>query len=202
MTPLVLRVLREEGVKATFFVIGALVEKRPDLLRAVAAEGHEIGNHTYNHSSLVIQRRDRVREEISKCADAVWNAAGIKPRMFRAPYGHWNRTVAMEAIAQGYTPMHWTRSSRDWRLKSASAVWHRSAISVGSGTILLFHDGFGKNKAGDRNSLVRALPGIIRSLRQEGFEFVRVSEMLHSVGKESLGHWEAETLKRVQSAAG
>lgn len=178
VTPRVLEILRREGVPATFFVVGARAAESPELLRAIVAGGHEIGNHSQTHTPMKVLRRKDIRAEITLCESTVWRIANERTRLFRAPYGLWSRRIVREAMALGYQPIHWSTSSRDWRGISAHAVVRNSLGPVGPGTILLFHDGFGRRAQGNRDAMIESLPMIIQALRHQGYEFVTVSKMI------------------------
>ena len=173
-----LEILGKEGVRATFFMIGAQVERRPDIVRAVAAAGHEIGNHTYSHPLLIFRNSIEVRSEISRCEDAIRQVAGVTTRLFRPPWGG-RRSSTLRAIrAAGYEPILWSASSYDWSAKSAWQIVDNVTRQVRGGDVILLHDGDHKRPDGDRTFSVQATDELIRRYRSEGYEFVTVGEMM------------------------
>jgi peptidoglycan-N-acetylglucosamine deacetylase len=179
-TEQILDLLRARGITATFFVCGKNVERHPDVLRRIRAEGHSVGNHTYSHPFLCLRARRRIGEEIDRTQEAVRKITGEPPSLFRPPYGvRWFglRQVLRE---RGLRMVMWSDSGLDWK-QGAEAIASTALKNLRPGAILLLHDGHGvlPPEAVDRSATVRALPRIIDSaLGAGGFSFVSVKDFL------------------------
>jgi peptidoglycan/xylan/chitin deacetylase (PgdA/CDA1 family) len=177
-TPQVLEILERYNVKATFFLLGRNVERSPELARRVVSKGHAVGNHSYSHANLKKLRPELIREEISKAETVIASATGVRPTLFRAPFGRLNRTVVKEADAAGCAVIQWSLSPRDWAMPKDRRIARRVVSRARNGTIVLLHDAGSRSVFENRTNTVAALPSIIESLRDEGFEFVTVPELL------------------------
>jgi peptidoglycan-N-acetylglucosamine deacetylase len=141
-----LDVLAKHNAKATFFLIGKYVRQRPDIARAIAAAGHEIGNHTDSHPNLVLVSAARLRQELADCNKALEDALGTKITLFRPPFGGRRPNVLRTARATGLTPVMWSVTGYDWSAKSAAEIVGKVSGQVDSrrkaqGEIVLLHDG-------------------------------------------------------------
>ena len=174
----ILKILKDNNVRATFFLLGKNVEAEPAAAREILAEGHVIGNHTYDHRNLVTRTNAQVRREILMGEKAIEGATGLKPTLFRPPYGEKDALTLRQTRSLGYVMVEWSVSAEDWRRPGASIIVKRVVHSARNGSIVLMHDG-DKTRRGDRSQTVAALPAIISSLREEGYEFVTVPELLH-----------------------
>jgi peptidoglycan/xylan/chitin deacetylase (PgdA/CDA1 family) len=168
-TPALLRILKEKGVQATFFVVGREVKEHPELLRLVAADGHQVANHTYSHPALFcFLSPHRLREEVGRCQQAVAAVCGEEPRYFRSPVGlrHPLLRRCLERTRLEY--ISWRVRAFDTRVQTAQAIARRITAHVRPGDVILLHDRPGK--AAER--MLEALPGILDELKGRGFEFV------------------------------
>jgi peptidoglycan-N-acetylglucosamine deacetylase len=141
-----LDVLAKHNAKAIFFLIGKYVRQRPDIARAIAAAGHEIGNHTDSHPNLVLVSAARLRQELADCNKALEDALGTKITLFRPPFGGRRPNVLRTARATGLTPVMWSVTGYDWSAKSAAEIVGKVSGQVDSrrkaqGEIVLLHDG-------------------------------------------------------------
>lgn len=175
-TPRVLDVLREEGVHATFFVLGRHAERWPELVRRMADEGHQIGNHGYWHRKLHRRSPAYVRDDLTRGSAAIQHASGMKPRVFRAPHGFRNPWVTPIAASLGQRTIGWTLGVWDSARPGAGEITRRALAGMHAGSILLLHDGDGYDPAGDRRQTAEALPMIIRGLRERGLTFTTLPE--------------------------
>lgn len=168
-TPALLRILGEKGVRATFFVVGRQAEQYPELLRRVAAEGHQVGNHTYSHPPLFcFLSPRRLREEIERGQQAVVNACGVAPRYFRSPVGLRHPLLEVYLRRAGLEYISWRVRAFDTRVQEPEAIARQITGNAAPGDIVLLHDRPGE--AADR--MLQALPAIIDELKNRGFEFV------------------------------
>ena len=173
-----LDVLARHNVKATFFVIGSFVKQRPDILRAVAAAGHAIGNHTFTHPNLIFRSASETRREIDACATAIEEAIGAGTRLFRPPHGG-RRPSTLRAIrSAGYQPVMWSVSGYDWSAGSSRQVVEKVSRHVDGGDVILLHDGGHQRIGVDRSFTVQATDELIRRYSGEGYEFVTIPQML------------------------
>ncbi|MEW5919569.1 MAG: polysaccharide deacetylase family protein [Bacillota bacterium] len=179
-TPQILEILAEEQVEATFFMVGKHVDKYPHIARMVAKAGHEIGNHTYSHANLLQASPQRITKEIEQAEEAIFNATGIRPYLFRPPRGLYNTTVMDESRARGYTIVLWSLSSKDWLELRDVDIINGILSNAGNGDIILFHDSGNliRSQGGERLTMVRSLKPIIQGLKEQGYDFVTITEML------------------------
>lgn len=170
-TPRLLDMLRERNIKATFYVIGRNVDLYPNVLRRTVSEGHEIGNHTYTHPILSKLSDSAVREELTKCRDAVARAAGVQPRTMRPPYGALlQRQREWVHSELRYPTIMWSVDPLDWKRPGASVISSRINSQTTPGAIILAHD----LHAGT----VDAMPSTLDGLLRKGYKFVTVSQLL------------------------
>jgi peptidoglycan/xylan/chitin deacetylase (PgdA/CDA1 family) len=189
-TPLVLDLLREHEMRATFFVIGTRVREHPDLARRIVAEGHELGSHTLTHPRLTEIPDDEVRAEIQGGQDAVEEVLGEAPRLFRAPGFHVGRRelaiveeLGLEAVFAHVDPQDW-RPERD-----SHAIFHLVLRELRDGAIVDLHDGYPPPPTRSRDDCtptVEALRTLLPGLRERGYELVCITELLSAAPR---GQW-------------
>jgi peptidoglycan-N-acetylglucosamine deacetylase len=184
-TPRILEELKTAGVKATFFMIGEHVVKYPDIAQRVAAEGHEIGNHTYHHKTLVPCSLEMLQKETEDAEQAIFAATGTHTRYFRPPKAWLTGAGKRKIQEMGYTVVLWTLNSKDWVTFDDRYIIRYIVRHIQPGDILLFHDSGGVffDDGGDRAETVKTIPRLIERLRKEGYEFVTVSQLLAAEGK-------------------
>jgi peptidoglycan/xylan/chitin deacetylase (PgdA/CDA1 family) len=141
-----LELLDRFQAKATFFLIGKYVRQRPDLVRAIQAAGHAIGNHTENHPNLIFVPAKRLREELESCTKALEDALGQTVRWFRPPFGGRRPAVLRTARDLTMEPVMWSATGRDWSANSSAAIFKRVTAQVDrrrkpQSEIILLHDG-------------------------------------------------------------
>ncbi|MFM8365574.1 MAG: polysaccharide deacetylase family protein [Verrucomicrobiota bacterium] len=170
-TPRLLDLLKERGVKATFYVIGQNVVQYPEIARRIVEEGHEIGNHSYTHPALPKLSAARVTEEISKTNEAIQQAAGVLPTTMRPPYGATNAALTKRLNEEFQLPLIlWSVDPLDWKIRKASHVSSHILQNATPGAIILAHD--------IHPSTVDAMPSTIDGLLAKGYKFVTVSELI------------------------
>ena len=170
-TPAILDALGAEDVRATFFVLGRHADRWPEIVARAASEGHVVGNHGYHHRKLIWRAPHYVRVDISLGTRAIERAGAPRPRLFRAPHGQRNPWVTPIARAAGQRTVGWTLGVWDTALPGETVIADRVFHGTRAGSIVLLHDGDGYDPAGDRMQTARALPLIIRGLRERGFSF-------------------------------
>lgn len=179
-TPRVLATLSELEVPAAFFVIGARALLHPDLVRAAARAGHEIGNHTFGHRKLDRAGPRRIRHELLRTHRIVRELTGRTPVAFRAPHGFKNPFVTREARRLDYRTFGWSVNVRDYRRPGAEVIRRRTRRRLSPGAILLLHDGDGERSDGDRSQTADALPGIVLDARERGYSFASLAEIVRT----------------------
>lgn len=178
-TERILDILGKYNVKGTFFMIGRSVERFPEIAKKVADGGHEIGNHTYSHSSLVLDTPRRIAMELERGEETIRCCTGISTRMFRPPYGTNTRRVLTQALRRGYIIAKWSVNAGDWGKASAERIARRTLARVGNGAIILMHDGTSFRRNNHRWQTVGALSDIVVALKSRGYRLVTISELLH-----------------------
>ncbi len=174
----VLDILREEGVPATFFVIGKNAEKHPELLKRMIAEGHEVGNHTYIHGDLLKADRTTIADEVDRTNRIIRDITGAPAKVVRPPHG-FRDAVVLEVMAErGLKVVEWSVSCRDWTNPGVETIVSRTLDKVKSGAVILLHDGDGVAACAPRAQTVAAARRIIRELKSQGYKFVTVDEIL------------------------
>jgi peptidoglycan/xylan/chitin deacetylase (PgdA/CDA1 family) len=171
-TPRILDALGEQGVKATFFILGAHAERWPELVRRVVAEGHQIGNHGYFHRKLHLKSPHYVKRDIELGKRAIERAGGATPRLFRAPHGFRSPWVTWIAHSLGERTIGWSLGVWDSDRPGVRTIVDRTLEGAKAGSIILLHDGDGYNANGDRLQTAEAVPEIIAGLRRRGLDFV------------------------------
>ena len=172
-TEKILRILREQKVKASFFMIGYLVKRNPALARKVASEGHLVGNHTAGHQLLTKMTAAQIDKQLSGAERLLEADTGATVRWFRPPGGRMSPVALARVRDAGLKVAMWSVDPQDWRRgRKASQIAHGVVARVKPGSVVLMHDG-----GGDRAQTIRALPVIIRSLRSRGYRFVTLDEI-------------------------
>ncbi|MEX2415182.1 MAG: polysaccharide deacetylase [Paenibacillaceae bacterium] len=181
-TPMVLDILKQEGVSATFFVLGTLVEKQADTVRRIVEEGHTLGNHTFDHSyKSLYPDFSGFWEQIQHTEQIIMDQTGIRPTVIRAPggtHGHFDAYYYYYLDQAGYRVYDWNIDSGDSKKRNVPA--DTIVKSVTSGTIpyeahVLMHDGSGHGET------VKALPEIIRFFKDKGYRFKVYNENVKPV---------------------
>lgn len=186
-TPMVLDILKMEDVRATFFLVGERAARRQALVRRILAEGHDIGNHTMTHPLLTRVSPVRLRAELEATDHLLRSLARRHIRLFRPPYGAFNRAIIDQAQAAGYRVILWDIDSLDWkRGVTREMVINNVLAAARPGAIVLEHAGGGIGE--DLTDTVRALPVIIRTLKAHGYRLVTISELL-ATGDPRPGVW-------------
>ncbi len=175
-TSIILDILAEHGAHATFFVIGQNADQYPELLARIQREGHEIGNHTYLHRNLQKTPPIVIREEILTAEQTILEQTDQRPKLLRPPGGLYNDDVCKAARALEYEVILWTIDTLDWAHTPSEEIVKKVQSNIKSGDIILCHDFVG----GEASPTPEALRIILPMLIREGYEFVTVSELIHS----------------------
>jgi len=170
VTPRILQTLEQHDAKATFFMLGNRVEMYPTIAAQVAAEGHEIANHTFSHPNLKKLSHKEMTEEIEKTNKLIEISTGVTPTLFRPPYGIYSQDILNYTAANNYSTILWSVDSLDWKSRNPAAIKKVILSDITNRSIVLMHD--------LHTATAEALPELLMTLKQEGYEFVTVSELL------------------------
>ena len=179
-TPAILDALRDEGARATFFVLGRQARRYPELVRRMHDEGHQVASHGYDHGILVMRGPGHVRNQLERTAHAVEDAAGpgVLTPLFRAPHGFRGPFTWIGARSAGYRMMGWTKGVFDSADPGPDVVAQRSARALSPGCILLLHDADGWDPDRPRTHTAAAIPDICAAAREKGLELVTLDELV------------------------
>ena len=176
-TPRVLELLDRYQTPATFFQIGANVERLPDVARAVSAAGHEIGNHSHTHPLFCFHSTEFIYQELARAQRAIAGATGRPPVLLRAPFGARWFGFRKAQRRLGLQGVMWTAIGYDWKLK-ADTIVGRMLAGTANGAILSLHDGREVRANPDIRETVAAVSRLLPALRDQGYKFETVSRLL------------------------
>jgi peptidoglycan/xylan/chitin deacetylase (PgdA/CDA1 family) len=174
-----MEVLDREGIRATFFMPGYNVRREPRLAAEVASR-HAVGNHTFTHPHLTWSRTRKVREELERGQEAIQGATGTLPTIFRVPHGWYGPQVISTAEELGLRCVGWSVMAWDWNRPPSDTIRRRILRGAGPGGITLLHDGQDTDAfpEADRSRTIAAVPHIIRTLKDSGYSFTTVPELM------------------------
>ena len=180
-TKTILDILAKHNVKVTFFMTGEWVRKYPDDVKAIAAAGHDLGNHGENHKQMSRLSKEQNVEEIMKVHNRVKELTGIEMNLFRPPYGDYNNTVVGTARDCGYYTIQWDVDSLDWKDYGADSIVKKCTQhkKLGNGSIILLHNG--------AKYTPEALERVIIGLKDQGYELVPISQLIYT-GEYTIDH--------------
>jgi probable sporulation protein (polysaccharide deacetylase family) len=167
--PQILQILKDNNIKITFFIGGDWATKYPEELKAIYQAGHELGNHGENHKKQTQLNIEQNKREILKAEESIKNVTGVKTVLFAPPYGDINKTVVDTAEGLGYKVIMWSIDTIDWNTKDYSEIIKRVEKKQHNGGIILMHP---------TEVTVKALPELIKSLEDMGYEISGVSDVL------------------------
>ena len=182
MAPKVLEVLRAEKVPATFFLSGPWAKNHAEIVKAIQADGHQIESHGQAHVDLNTLGRDGARQNIAAAHAILKDLTGRAPTYIRPPNGAFNEASVQAAKDLGYATVIWSVDSLDWKNPGVDTIISRTTRLVHPGAIILMH-------ASDScKQTDQALPVIIRSLREQGYRFLLLDELIRTHGVDMNGH--------------
>jgi polysaccharide deacetylase family sporulation protein PdaB len=172
-TPFILETLERYNVKATFFLCGFWVEAYPEQVKAIYDAGHTIGNHSMTHPHMTKLSREEMIAEIEKLDDLIEKITGERTKLFRAPFGEYDDAVILAVRSTGHEPIQWDIDTIDWKPeRSSQTILDTVLKKLDGGSIILCHNnGF---------KIEEYLPTLIETAQANGFEFVRVEDLLLS----------------------
>ena len=176
-TPELLEILANHDVPATFFQCGANVRRLPQVSRAVAAAGHEIGNHTDTHAALYFRSSAFIASELAHAQETIQQITGLRPRLFRAPYGA--RWFGLRQAQQrlGLLGVMWTTLALDWKWPQPRVI-QRLLEGARNGAIFCLHDGRRLESRPDIGATLGAVRALLPKLMEQGFHFEKVTDIL------------------------
>ena len=182
-TPQVLDILKKNDVKATFFVVGENVEWNPEILKRQYNEGHEIGNHTFTHINVSKKGYDDIYKEINNTQQAIKKVIGEEPKLFRPPYRAISKSMCNIVKEKDMNIILWYNlDPRDWSNPGVDYIVDTIMSKVQNGTIILLHDY--NNLRNKKSQTIQALDIIIPKLKEMGYRFVTVSELINNLEKD------------------
>ncbi len=179
LTPQVLDIFNRHGARATFFVLGQNANRNRSLLARAAAEGHEIGSHTWSHINMRASSSEKILSELDRTATVIESVTGSRPRVMRPPYGSTNKGLVDMVYGRYGTPsILWDVDTQDWKKPGVQTVIDRAVGRAKPGSIILLHD--------IHSSTIAAVEGIVTGLQARGFQLVTVSELI-AMGRRAAG---------------
>ncbi len=169
-TPQLIEILEKYNVKATFFVVGSWAEKYPESVGQLKDAGHEVMNHSNRHDHMPELSRDQIIADINACNDKIEKVTGVRPTLFRPPYGEYDDKLISALKSIGMFTVQWDVDSLDWKDLSSGEISKRVLSRVKPGSICLFHNAAKNTPA--------ALPSIIEGLQKDGYRLVPISELI------------------------
>ena len=181
-TPMLLDVLRDLHVPATFFLIGKDAQEWPEITQRIEADGNEIADHTYTHPNLDEEDVATVRKEILEGGDALWELSHdpATRTLVRPPHGRYTESTLEIAQSLGYSVVLWTDDSGDWRTVTVPQLERHLLEHATAPEIVLLHSG--------KLTTIEALPLVVARFREAGYRFVTVGTLIKQVQAEELNH--------------
>lgn len=159
--------LRERGVKATFFVVGENIQGKEEVIRQMQEDGHLIGNHTYDHGDISRMSAEKACEELTKTSDLIKEITGAGTAYVRPPFGNWDEELDCRLTM---IDVKWSIDPLDWTTRNVGQIVNKVVTKASDNDIILLHDYY--------DSSVEAALQIVDTLKERGFEFVTVEELL------------------------
>ena len=167
----ILDILKKYKINVTFFMTGGWVESYPDDVKAIKKARHDLGNHSENHKHMPTLSTSEMCNELTKVTDKVKKLTGTTMCLFRPPYGDYDNNLIIQAKNCGYYTIQWNVDSLDWKESATpDSIFKRVTGKVTNGSIVLFHN--------DADHTPEALPGILKCLKEQGYEFVFISDLI------------------------
>lgn len=170
-TETLINILDEYDVPATFFVVGAWVDKYPESVKQLSDAGHQIMNHSNTHPYFSQLSKAQIEDEINTCNQKIANITGVTPNLIRVPYGDYDNLTVETIESMGMYCIQWDVDSLDWKDNATpESICQRVTNKVKNGSIVLFHN--------DADHTPAALPNILKTLKEQGYEFVFIEDLI------------------------
>lgn len=175
-TEKILEILKKHNLKVTFFMTGGWVKEYPDDVKAIAAAGHDLGNHSENHKEMSKLTKAEIKQELMEVHNRVKELTGAEMNLFRPPYGDYNNQLIKTAASCGYYTIQWSVDSLDWKNYGVQDIVERvlNHKDLQPGAIILMHNG--------AKYTAQALEAVITGLQEKGYEIVPISELIYKEG--------------------
>lgn len=170
-TPKLLDILDKYNIKATFFLVGGWLDGNENLAKDMIKRGHELGNHSNKHPDMNNISKEKLLEELMTCDSKILSATGVSTKLFRCPEGTYNDLVLNTVQSTGHYCIQWDVDSIDWKENGPEVEYNRVISKTKPGSILLFHN--------NAKYTPETLPRIIEKLEKEGYQFVKVSDLIY-----------------------
>lgn len=172
-TQTIIDILDRYKVSVTFFVVGDWARKYPESVKALYEAGHEVMSHSNHHDHMTKLSAEQIQADIKASCDSILAATGASemPNLFRPPYGEYDNKVIGAVKAMGIYPIQWDVDSLDWKNLSAAEIQKRILTRINPGSIILCHNG--------AQNITAALPGVIEGLQKQGYNLIKVSELIY-----------------------
>ncbi len=171
-TEQLIEILAEYEVPATFFVVGSWVDKYPESVKQLSDAGHQVQNHSNTHPYMTQLSTEQMKNELESCNQKIEAITGKCPTLFRPPYGDYDNAVVDATAEMNMFPIQWDVDSLDWKDNATpDSICQRVTSKVKNGSIVLFHN--------DADHTPAALPNILKCLKDEGYEFVFISDLIY-----------------------
>ena len=167
----ILKILEENNVKITFFMVGDGIEKYPEEVRKIYEAGHEIGPHSDTHPHVNNLSYEENIEEIEKSNDKIEKITGSRTNLYRTPYGEYNTTVLQAAQDKGYYTIQWNLDTLDYTGLTGNEMWNRIKDKLGPGDIILLHNG--------TEHTADSLGMLLKNIKEKGLEVTKISELIY-----------------------
>lgn len=171
-TQTLIDILKEYNVPATFFVVGSWVDKYPESVKALSDAGHQVQNHSNTHPHMPQLSKTQMVDELESCNSKIEKITGVRPTLHRPPYGDYDNSLLEATKSVNMTAIQWSVDSLDWKeTATPESIVKRVTSKVKNGSIVLFHN--------DADHTPEALPTILKCLKDEGYEFVFISDLIY-----------------------
>ena len=167
----ILKILEENNIKITFFMLGDWIDKYPDAVKKIYDAGHEIGTHSDTHPHVNNLSYEKNIEELEKSNDKIEKITGSRTNIYRTPYGEYNETVIKAAQDKGYYTIQWSLDTLDYTGISGNEMWNRIKDKIGAGDIILMHNG--------TDNTANSLNMILKNIKDKNLEIVKVSDLIY-----------------------
>ncbi|HEX4525518.1 MAG TPA: polysaccharide deacetylase family protein [Gaiellaceae bacterium] len=176
-TPAVLEVLAQARATATFFLVGEQVVRRPELAREIVAAGHEVAVHGFKHTLLLRRRVAAVAADLDRAVDAIGEATGVRPTLYRPPYGILSSGALEHVRSRGWRPLLWSTWGRDWeRRATPQSIARRATRGLRPGDVVLLHDSDAYSSADSWRRTAAALPSVLDAVATLGIPASSVTQ--------------------------
>ncbi|MCC5910955.1 MAG: polysaccharide deacetylase family protein [Clostridiaceae bacterium] len=166
----ILDTLDKYDVKTTFFLVGFWVDKYPDMVKKIHERGHEIGNHSSTHPHMSKLSKEQIIQELKTTEKKIEDITGVRPTVFRPPFGDYNNLLVDTALEVGYHTIQWDVDSLDWKEMGVNPVVDRVSRNIKNGSIVLFHN--------NAKYVAEYLPLVLERVQQQGYEIVPISDLI------------------------